>query len=75
MSSPITTIAAKLAAALRNMPCVCVTTGTWPRFKDVKAHPERTCSRCKALAEYDAFVAIIESPANAAQRAKDTPND
>ena len=56
-------LASDLATALRNMPCLCVVTGSWPRFKaDVKAHPERTCKRCKALAAYDAHVAIVQRP-------------
>lgn len=63
------TIAANLARALRLMPCTCVTTGSWPRFKDVKAHPERTCSRCAALAEYDAYVAFVQTPNTAALQA------
>lgn len=56
-------IAERLAKVLRNMPCVCVVTGSWPRFKaEVKAHPERTCARCKALAEYDAWTSIVQMP-------------
>lgn len=48
-----TSVIAKLANALRNTPCTCVSLGSWPRFKDVKAHPERECARCKALRAYD----------------------
>lgn len=45
--------ASKLARALRNYPCTCVTLGSWPRFKDVKAHPERECARCRVLREWE----------------------
>ena len=63
MTDPLSAIATKLARALRNMPCTCVVTGSWPRFKaEVKAHPERTCQRCAALAEFDAYVAIVQVP-------------
>jgi hypothetical protein len=66
------TLAANLARALRLMPCTCVTTGSWPRFKDVKAHPERTCSRCAALSEYDAYQAIVQTPEVAARQVQDS---
>jgi hypothetical protein len=54
--TPLPSIAEKLAAALRNMPCLCVVEGFWPWKKP------RTCARCAALAEYDAFVAIVQVP-------------
>lgn len=64
------TIAASLAAALRMMPCRCIEIGSWPLFKAEAAgtpekpgkHTPRTCARCKALAEYDAFVEIVQVP-------------
>jgi hypothetical protein len=53
----LATIAYRLSSVLRNMPCTCIALGAWPRFKDVKAHPERTCARCNSIAAFDAWVA------------------
>lgn len=40
--------------ALANMPCTCVETGSWPRFKaDVKAHPERVCAKHQAIRPWE----------------------
>ncbi len=55
-------IAARLASALRMMPCACIEIGAWPRFKDVKAHPVRQCARCGALEEWNAYTAIVQMP-------------
>lgn len=60
MSLPF--IAEKLAGALRMMPCKCIELGSWPRFKDAKAHPERKCARCEALEIYDAHISIVQLP-------------
>lgn len=49
-------IAAKLAHALRNMPCLCVVEGFWP-WKT-----PRTCARCAAIAEYEAWRSIVQAP-------------
>jgi hypothetical protein len=67
-------IAGKLAMALRMMPCRCIEVGTWPLFKAEAAgtpdkpgkHVPKTCSKCEALAEYDAHVSIVQTPASAA---------
>lgn len=56
MTDLLPAIATKLAAALRCLPCKCVTREHWP-WKEA-----RTCSRCAALAEYDAFVSIVQVP-------------
>jgi hypothetical protein len=46
-------IANDLAAALRVMPCTCVTKQTsWP-FKPVE-HEDKPCRRCAALLAFDA---------------------
>jgi hypothetical protein len=50
--TPWQPLATDLAAALRMMPCTCVAVKElWP-FKP-KAH---NCTRCKALAKYDAAI-------------------
>jgi hypothetical protein len=53
---PLPVIAGHLAQALRNMPCTCIKPEQWPW----KA--PRTCAKCAALAEYDAFTAIVQVP-------------
>ncbi len=63
-------ISGKLAAALRNTPCTCVVIGSWPLFKaEAAGTPERpgrftpkTCNRCEAINEYDAFTGIVQIP-------------
>lgn len=54
-------IAAKLAAALRNMPCTCRPKGMWPAFAN--ATKVSQCARCAALEQYDALVAIDQTAA------------
>lgn len=51
---------AKLAAALRNMPCTCKAPDEWPIFQ--KADKARKCARCEALEMHDAHVAIVQEP-------------
>jgi len=53
-------IAAHLARALRNAPCSCVSREVWP-WKEA-----RVCARCRSLAEYEAFEAIVQTPDGAA---------
>jgi hypothetical protein len=56
-------IAAKLATALRRMPCSCrKRTLAWPFFKHDDPRPDHICAPCEALAEYDAFTAIMQLP-------------
>lgn len=61
-------ITAKLAAALRLMPCTCNFAGSWPTFKaeacvgEKAKHKLHTCKRCEALDAYDAFVSIVQQP-------------
>jgi hypothetical protein len=53
-------IAAKLAAALRNMPCTCRPKGMWPAFAN--ATKVSQCARCAALEQYDAYTSIVAIP-------------
>ena len=53
-------IAAKLAGALRNMPCTCKVVGSWPIFQ--RAEKAQTCARCESLALYDAHTSIVQEP-------------
>lgn len=64
MSSALVPISAKLAGALRNMPCTCRKVDSWPIFAN--AAKAKTCARCEALALYDAHTAIVQTPAVAA---------
>jgi hypothetical protein len=67
MSEPLSAIAARLAAALRSSPDRCI------RNYDMKVVSQ--CSRCTALAEYDAHQAIVQTPENAAKAAKGERHD
>lgn len=68
--TPLIAISEKLATALRSMPCTCIEIGSWPLFKaEAAGTPEKpgrftpkTCARCKALAEYDAYTGIVQIP-------------
>lgn len=63
MTDPLPIIATDLADALRMMPCTCIEVGSWPLFKpETKVHKPKLCSRCSALANYDAFVSIVQIP-------------
>jgi hypothetical protein len=60
---PLPGIALCLASALRNMPCTCISIGSWPLFKlETKVHKPKKCSRCLALEKYDAYVSIVQLP-------------
>lgn len=54
MTDPLHAIAARLAAALRTSQDRCL------RDYDMKVVAQ--CSRCKALAEWDAFTKIVQLP-------------
>jgi predicted Zn-ribbon and HTH transcriptional regulator len=59
----IATIADKLAAALRMMPCLCRKREfAWPFFSKDDKRPDHTCPRCESLALYDAYVSIVQTP-------------
>lgn len=70
MSDRFPIIAQNMASALRMTPCACIEIGSWPLFKaEAAGTPEKpgrfvpkTCGRCEALAEYDAFVSIVQVP-------------
>lgn len=64
MTAALPAIAAELAKALRSMPCTCIEVGSWPVFKAeaIGKHKPHTCSRCAALAEYEAFISIVQVP-------------
>jgi hypothetical protein len=64
MAVKLAEVAAACAKALRISPCTCIDVGSWPLFKAeaVGKHQPKVCARCRALAEYDAFVSIVQTP-------------
>jgi hypothetical protein len=69
LSSALVPISAKLAGALRNMPCTCRKVDSWPIFAN--AGKAKTCARCEALELYDAHTAIVQTPQGSAKAVED----
>lgn len=62
MTIPVV-IAAKLAAALRHMPCSCRKRAlAWPFFSKEDKRSDHICAACEALALWDAHKSIVQFP-------------